>query len=347
MKTYIGWDIGGAHLKAVLLDAECTVLAAKQVYCPLWLGLAQLDAAITQVLAEFNAHQHVVTMTGELADIFASRQQGVTEIAQLLSTKLQGEVRYYAGKQQFVDAAMVTECWSDIASMNWLASVQFVAQNVACAMFVDIGSTTTDIACIHDAMPMVKGLTDAERMQCDELVYTGVVRTPLMAVTRQIKFGNKVSHVAAEYFATAADVYTLSGELPLDDNAAATADGADKSMTSCARRIARMVGCDVTDAPLNTWQDLALQFKQQQVNQIKQAMQNQLSQLKDRNNLQVIGAGAGSFLVAEIAAQLNYPYREVTDFIVAKHVNLKKLASVCFPAYAVAFLAVKSSKATS
>lgn len=347
MKTCIGWDVGGAHLKAVLLDAECKVLAAKQVYCPLWLSLSQLDIAITQVLTEFNANQHVVTMTGELADIFPNRQQGVLQIAQLLSSKLQGEVSYYAGKHQFVDVAKVAEYWVDIASMNWLASVQFVAQNVAHALFVDIGSTTTDIALINDAVPMVKGFTDAKRMQCDELVYTGVVRTPLMAVAQQIKFGNKMTHVAAEHFATAADVYTLSAELPIDSNAADTADGTDKSMASCARRIARMVGCDVADAPLNTWRNLALQFKQQQVNQIKQAMHNQLSKLKDCNDLQIIGAGAGSFLVAEIAKQLDYPYRNVTDFITASDSNLKKLAAVCFPAYAVAFLAIKSSKAKS
>jgi probable H4MPT-linked C1 transfer pathway protein len=347
MKTCIGWDVGGANLKAVLLDEKCKVLAAKQVYCPLWLGLSQLDNAITQVLAEFNANQHVVTMTGELADIFASRQHGVSQIAQLLSSKLQGEVNYYAGMRQFVDAAKVAEHWGDIASMNWLASVEFVAQNLEHALFVDIGSTTTDIAIINDAVPVVKGFTDAERMQCDELVYTGVVRTPLMAIAQKINFAGTITHVAAEYFATTADVYSVTGELAIDDNAAATADGADKSMVSCARRIARMVGCDVADAPLSTWQNLALQFKQQQVNQIKQAMHHQLSELKDCTNLQIIGAGAGSFLVAKIAKQLDYPYCDVTDFITANDSNLKKLAAVCFPAYAVAFLAMKSYKAKS
>lgn len=347
MKTSIGWDVGGAHLKAVLLDAECKVLAAKQVYCPLWLGLAQLEAAIAQVLAEFNADYHAVTMTGELADIFASREQGVSQIVQLLTSKLQGKVRYYAGKRQFVESSETAESWVDIASMNWLASAQFVAQNVNTAMFVDVGSTTTDIALIKDGVPMVQGFTDAERMQCDELVYSGVVRTPLMAVAQQIKFGNKMTHVAAEYFATAADVYTLSGELAPDDNAAASADGADKSLISCARRIARMVGCDATDAHLSVWQELAFQFKLQQVNQIKKAIQNQLKSLTDTHQLNIVGAGAGSFLVAEIAKQLEYPYQATSDFIFATTPNLKKLAAVCFPAYAVAFLAVTSGKAES
>ena len=345
MRTCIGWDVGGAHLKAVLLDSECNVLAAKQVYCPLWLGLAQLEAAIGQVLAEFNADQHVVTMTGELADIFSSREQGVSQIVQLLYRSLQGEVRFYAGRRHFVATIKAHEYWTDIASMNWLASVHFVAQNLKAAMFIDIGSTTTDIALIQDGAPMVQGFTDAERMQCDELVYSGVVRTPLMAVAQQIKFGNKMTHVAAEYFATTADVYTLSGELAPDDNAAATADGADKSVISCARRIARMVGCDETDAHISVWQELALQFKLQQVNQIKKAIQNQIKSLTDTGQLNIVGAGAGSFLVAEIAKQLGYPYQAACDFISATNPNLRNLAAVCFPAYAVAYLAVKSGKA--
>ena len=347
MKSCIGWDVGGAHLKAVLLDGECRVLAAKQVYCPLWLGLSELEAAIAQVLAEFNADRHVVTMTGELADIFANREQGVLQIVQLLTAMLEGKVDYYAGKHGFVEASFAGQSWADVASMNWLASAQFVAQNVNDAMFVDIGSTTTDIALIKAGLPMVQGVTDAERMQCDELVYTGVVRTPLMAVAQQIKFCGKITHVAAEYFATTADVYTLSGELPIDDNAAATADGADKSLNSCARRIARMVGCDVTDASLSVWQELALQFKLQQVNQIKQAIENQLESLTDTDQLKIVGAGAGSFVVAEIATQLGYPYSAASDFISATTPSLKILAAVCFPAYAVAYLAVAGSKAAS
>ena len=37
-KPIIGWDIGGAHLKAVLLDANGDVLNIKQLPCPLWRG---------------------------------------------------------------------------------------------------------------------------------------------------------------------------------------------------------------------------------------------------------------------------------------------------------------------
>lgn len=341
--TCIGWDVGGAHLKAVLLDMDGQVLAATQVYCPLWRGLSELEAAIDKILQEFNADQHAVTMTGELADIFDNRRDGVMQIATILAAKLHGEIRYYAGRHGFVNKDAVEKYWLDIASMNWLASVQYAAQKAPKALFVDIGSTTTDIALIDHATPQVRGFTDATRMQCDELVYTGVVRTPLMAMAQKIPFAGQTSNVAAEYFATAADVYTLTGDLEPAENMAETADGADKTIHACACRIARMIGCDAADATLASWVELANSFKSMQLEQIRQALLKQMSLLKDCRDLQLIGAGAGTFLVAELAVQLDLEYHPVFEFITGFDKKARDMAAICFPAYAVAYLSVKNS----
>lgn len=344
----IGWDIGGAHLKAVCLDSRGQVLAARQLYCPLWRGLHELQSAIDTLLQGFNASQHsatrhFITMTGELADIFANRRQGVMQIADTLALKLHGQAYYYAGKAGFVKAEAVAQHVADIASMNWLASAQFVAQNMRHALFVDIGSTTTDIALIRNAKPAVRGFTDAARMQFDELVYTGVVRTPLMALAQKIPFAGQVTNVAAEHFATTADVYTLTGDLAPAENMVETADGAEKSLQASAGRIARMVGCDAQDAPISAWQQLAYAFKHAQLNQIRQAILNQLSLLQDSSSLRIVGAGAGSFLAAELAKQLGFEYQPVTELISVDDAGVKSMAAVCFPAYAVACLGLKDS----
>lgn len=344
-QTCIGWDIGGAHLKAVLVDAIGHVLAVRQVYCPLWRGLHELQSAIDTVLLDFNASQHVVTMTGELADIFANRREGVLQIADALALKLTGRVCYYAGNHGFVNADSVEQYTTDIASMNWLASVQYVAQNVPKALFIDIGSTTTDIALINNAKPLVQGFTDVTRMQCDELVYTGVVRTPLMALAQKIPFAGQLTNVAAEHFATTADVYTLTGDLNPAENMAETADGAEKSVQASACRIARMIGCDAQDAPMLSWQQLAYAFKDMQLNQIKQAILSQLSLLQDCSGLRIVGAGTGSFLAAELAQKLGFDYLAVAELISSDDNEIKTMAAVCFPAYAVAYLGTKNSGA--
>ncbi|TFW73129.1 H4MPT-linked C1 transfer pathway protein [Methylotenera oryzisoli] len=340
----IGWDVGGAHLKAVLINAQGHVLNAKQVYCPLWRGLDELGSAIDAILPEMQAESHVVTMTGELADIFPDRHSGVLAIAQTMQRKLSAvncevQLRFFAGKQGFVVLEQVAQVTSDIASMNWLASMQYLAQKLPQAIFIDIGSTTTDIALLSDGKPNVLGLTDATRMQFDELVYTGVVRTPLMALAQKIPFAGQLVNVAAEHFATTADVYTLTGELSADENMADTADGTDRSVASSARRIARMVGWDAHDAPLATWIALAHAFKHAQLNLVRQAVLTKLSSKQNTApTLQLIGAGAGEFLTASLAQQLDVPYRSASDFISAESGLIKNMAKVCFPAFAVASL---------
>lgn len=352
-QTVIGWDIGGAHLKAVMLNAAGHVLAANQVYCPLWRGLHELDHAMDVILREFNAEEHRVTMTGELADIFPDRHAGVVQIAQFIAQKLFSQkppcnVMFYAGNQGFVGIEAVEPHSADIASMNWLASTQYIAHNVKQALFIDVGSTTTDIALINDGRAQVRGFNDAARMQYDELVYTGVVRTPLMALTQKIPFAGQQVNIAAEHFATAADVYTLTGDLALAENVAETADGAEKSVEASARRIARMIGHDAQDAPLSVWRNLADAFKEAQLNLIKQAVLiqmsrlAQISRLEDCQNLHIIGAGAGEFMVCELAKQLGFKYVSVSDFIHAESYAKKSMAQVCFPAYAVAGLGLNA-----
>jgi len=344
----IGWDVGGAHLKAVLINAQGHVLDAKQVYCPLWRGLNELESAIDAILLEMQAESHAVTMTGELADIFPDRHSGVLAIAQTMQRKLsavnstvnnEAQLKFFAGKKGFVALDAVAQVTGDIASMNWLASMQYLAQKSHQAIFIDIGSTTTDIALLSDGKSHVLGFTDAARMQFDELVYTGVVRTPLMALAQKIPFAGQLVNVAAEHFATTADVYTLTGELAPEDNMADTADGADKSVASSARRIARMVGWDAHDAPLSAWIGLAHAFKHAQLNLVRQAVLTKLSsQQNTEATLQLIGAGAGEFLTASVAQQLGVPYRSVSDFISAESGLIKNMAKVCFPAFAVASL---------
>ncbi|MSP86214.1 MAG: H4MPT-linked C1 transfer pathway protein [Methylotenera sp.] len=348
-KNSIGWDIGGAHLKAVQIDARGSVLAVSQVYCPLWRGLPELDRAIDEVLSilrlESYATSHFVTMTGELADIFPNRHAGVVQIAHFVAQKFSGNIMFYAGYDGFVPAGEVGAHAVSIASMNWLASVQYLAHNKSQALFLDIGSTTTDIALILEGKPCVLGFTDAMRLQTDELVYSGVVRTPLMAIAQKIAFAGHIVNVTAEHFATTADVYTLTGDLACTKNSAETSDGADKSVEACARRIARMIGWDAQDAPLPAWRNLAHAFKNAQLTQIKQAMLRKIALLEDHSDLCVVGAGAGDFLVATLAQELGLKYASIAQFIVvaqaAKNTDEAiTMAALCFPAYAVACLGV-------
>ena len=381
----VGWDIGGAHLKAVLLNTKGEVVDCLQLPCPLWKGLDYLQRAMSDALLQLNLSGtrqpqglspqnisvkadyscvkalsiapcdvnrisacHAITMTGELVDLFENRHQGVCEIAKLATNILGEETLFYAANTGFVPLKCVSELSANIASTNWHASVSALAMHVTNALFVDIGSTTTDIIGIEGGKVASEdlssgGLSDAHRLAFDSLVYTGVVRTPVMALAQKLVFEGVETNVAAEYFATMADVYRLTCELTADD--ADTADGKGKTQLESARRLARMIGHDVyksdTVESLEKWIKLAITCRSLHMQQIKTAMLKYLIP-----NMTIVGAGAGNFLVKAIAADLGYAFMYGWEHATIQPaepsgLNTKHEIDVCFSAYAVAFLAQK------
>ena len=238
----LGWDLGGAHLKAAAVARSGKVLWVRQLPCPLWLGLEHLDRAVASVLEEQpGARWHAVTMTGELTDFFRNRAQGVTGILSQFGKHVPASrTLIYAGMSGFLTPKRAAKKPEAVASANWAASAQLVASRVPDALFVDIGSTTTDIVPIRDGKLAVRGHNDYERLACEELVYTGIVRTPVMALAERIAFEGKRIMPMAEYFATAADVYRLTGELPEGADQLPAADNDGKTERDSARRLARM-----------------------------------------------------------------------------------------------------------
>ncbi len=343
--TVLGWDVGGAHLKAALVNADGQALHVVQVACPLWRGINELHSAIDVVLTQLQpvSGRHAVTMTGELADIFPDRNSGVRQIIDAMTGHLQCAPLFYAGASGLVSAADTSQHLAGIASANWLASADFVAAQVEHGLFIDIGSTTADFVLLSDGRPKNRGFTDAERMQYEELVYTGVVRTPLMSLASRIPFAGEWQPLAAEYFATTADVYRLTGDLNEADDMAETADGAGKTLQDSARRLARMIGRDLNDAPTSAWIELAQSFKQLQLNRLQDAALRCYSRGLIDRQAPLIGAGAGSFLIRALAQQLDRDYRDVSALIAGDTHDARHWAAMCLPAYAVACHAARAA----
>lgn len=330
--------MGGAHLKAALVDANGVVLDVHQVACPLWRGLDELRQALSEVLSRFEvaSHRHAITMTGELVDVFPNRRAGVLQIAQFMAEHLDGEVLFYSARQGFVFLSEVALAAESIASANWHGSASLIAQSIRHGLLIDIGSTTTDLILLRDGLVASQGFTDAERMRHDELIYAGVVRTPLMALCKKVKFDGHWVNVAAEHFATTADVYRLTGELALEDDMADTADGKGKTELESARRLARMIGHDLEDASIEEWKALAYAFREVQLMRLQEAISRLLGA---DNDAYLIGAGAGRFLVRALAERMNKPYDDVEALLNASKASMH-WASVCLPAVAVASLSI-------
>jgi (4-(4-[2-(gamma-L-glutamylamino)ethyl]phenoxymethyl)furan-2-yl)methanamine synthase len=333
----IGWDVGGAHLKAARVNAAGCVQAAIQVPCALWRGMDELHQAMAAATAHVGqSTRHAVTMTGEMVDWFADRFTGVNEIAHFVVKRLPNcTVHFFRGEGSFVAIDAVKNHAAAIASANWRASVEFVASKVSDGVFVDIGTTTTDIVAINNHVPWFRGHDDYSRLVCGELVYSGVVRTPLMALCERVIFRGETVPVIAEHFATTADVYRVLGALPETADQHPSADGAEKTPSASTRRIARMIGRDVASASFDDWCELANVFRAAQLAKINAA----LASIDAREAL-LVGAGVGDFLIRQIAEQSCRRYLSFAQLLELDGVSAESATDIA-PAIAVALLALK------
>ena len=339
----MGWDIGGAHVKAAVINPSGKVVAVYQQPCPLWKGLDQLQGAVTRILQETSGmhDRHAITMTGELVDLFENREEGVQQIIDTITALLpQRRCLVFAGLQGFLEAEQVEAIhYQAIASANWLASASFAAQKVGSGLFVDIGSTTTDILLLNDGKVLAQGYTDYQRLLSQELVYTGIIRTAVMAVAQTALDQGREIGVMAEYFATMADVYRVTGELNELLDQCETADGAEKTITASARRLSRMIGSDFFPEELPRWRQFAENIRAQQLQKIQLGCEYRIQNEDFPKTKPIIGAGIGRFLVKQLAQLSGYPYLDFSDLFPDSANQTGITLADCAPAVAVACLA--------
>ena len=339
MRSVIGWDVGGAHLKAARAE-DGRIVEAIQVASPLRGGLDRLAQAFAEVKARIGAaHLHAVTMTAELADTFASRAEGVGALAALSVRELApAQVSLYAGRAGFVAPQDASRHVEDIASANWFASATLAARGVRTALLVDVGSTTTDLVPVVDGAVAARGYTDAERLAAGELVYTGLVRSFAMAVAERAPFAGRWSPLINENFATMADVHRIVGQLPDDVDQMATADGRAKTVAASRARLARMVGCDVDHASEAQWRLLAQWFAERQFRAVMDGAMLVLSAAALPADAPVLAAGIGVPVVQEVARRLGRRHLSF-DSILDVAPGARERVAYCAPAAALAALA--------
>ena len=272
-----------------------------------------------------------------MADTFATRHEGVVTIAALAARELD-PISLYAGRAGFVEPDRADRHVQDIASANWYASAALVARRRCSALFMDMGSTTTDIVPVADGAVAAQGYTDAERLAAGELVYTGLTRSFLMAVAQRAPFAGRWTTLVNENFATMADVHRILDLLPEGADQMATADGRPKTAEASRARLARMVGRDAADADATEWTALAQWLAEAQMRAVLDGAMLVLSGGTLPADAPVITAGIGATTLREIARRLR---REAVAFELLLDVEpaARERATQCAPAAALAILA--------
>jgi probable H4MPT-linked C1 transfer pathway protein len=240
---WLGLDIGGANLKAAHTQGW-----TRSAFFPMWREPNRLATQLAMLLNDAPAFDGVaVTMTGELADCFATRSDGVAVILEQITSILPAPlVRVYCVDGSWRSPSQAARNPWLAAASNWHALAQWSSRwlKTPLGLVIDIGSTTTDVIPIDANGVVTRSKTDSERMRKSELLYTGIERSNLAGIIRSAPLFGKRCPVMNELFATTRDVYIWRGDLEPDADDRNTADGRPADRESARYRLARVVGED-------------------------------------------------------------------------------------------------------
>lgn len=292
--SIIGLDIGGAQIKC------SDRVHSESIPFPMWKQPERLAQQIEFILQRNpEADTLSVTMTGELADCFQTRREGVHFILDSVARAAAGrEVCVWQTGGEFFSLSEAMQFPLLVAAANWHALATWAGRAVPAgnSVLIDIGSTTTDIIPIEDGIPLPVGRTDPERLSSGELVYTGVRRTPLCAISNSVNVDGQTYSLAAEVFATTLDIGLVLGQFPEDPANCETANGKPATQQNARIRLARMICSDQEELSDQQIGSLARDLQVRQRRLIKDALRKVLDRWGTPPRA-CIFAGEGEYLI--------------------------------------------------
>ena len=274
----IGIDVGGANLK-IVDDA-----GPHLHYCPLW-----ERAPLTRLLNQYASapdEPAAVVMSGELADCFESKMEGISFIVNAVKSAFPAAL-FYGTDGRFHNDAV-----PQLAAANWLASADYLREEYPDAVLLDIGSTTTDIIPLT-RFESLKGFTDLLRLQKGYLIYTGMLRGNIATLLQSVTLDSVPTPVSSEYFAISADAHLVLGHITPTQYSVDTPDKKEKTGTAALRRLARVVCADLEEIGTGSAYQIAEQFWEKQRILVCDQVRHVAGQSGAR---QIIAGGTGAHL---------------------------------------------------
>ena len=237
--SWLAFDIGGANIKA----ADGQGWSHSEPFA-MWQEWKRLSDVVRHIQSLHPATHYAVTMTGEIADCFPERNDGVRAYCSIVFSCYRKRTTFLFTVSlaallmptRRVRHPLRCRCikLARFSSTSWLACSFWEI-----AWLIDIGSTTTDIVPLSCGKPAAQGLTDWDRLACGELVYTGMERTPLPTLVDTLPHRGAMRPLAREWFATTQDAWLLLGYLEEDSQSVNTADRKPATRDAARVRMAR------------------------------------------------------------------------------------------------------------
>ncbi len=302
-----GFDIGGANTDLAVIDFDGDEIENIEVdfaYLPMWSNNDDLSRVLVELIENICPVSEIdavgISMTAELVDAYDTKKDGVLDVVKKCEDTFSCPIAY-VGIDGMLSKEEIEKSPLKAAAANWIATAQIATLISDNCIFIDTGSTTTDIIPIKDGKECAIGKSDFDRSATGELVYTGTLRTNLASFLDKVELNGKGYRVASELFAQTADVYTVLDLIKPGDYVCDTFDGEGKSKIDCAKRIARVVCADLEMLSMEDIVEMSEFIHQKQVEQIADG----LKQVVETQGLDlIITTGLGKDILDRPAAEL-------------------------------------------
>ena len=302
-----GFDIGGANTDLAVIDFEDGEIKNMEVdfaYLPMWSNNDDLSHVLVELIENICPVSEIdavgISMTAELVDAYDTKKDGVLDIVKKCEETFTCPIAY-VGVDGMISKSEIEKDPLKAAAANWIATAQIATLISDNCIFIDTGSTTTDIIPIKEGSECAIGKSDFDMSATGELVYTGTLRTNLASFLDKIELNGKEYRIASELFAQTADVYMVLDLITEDDYICDTFDGEGKSKIDCARRIARVVCADLEMLSMDDIVAMSEVIHQKQIAQIADG----LKQVVETQGLDlIVTTGLGKDILDRPAAEL-------------------------------------------
>ena len=300
-----GFDIGGANTDLAIIDFDGEEIKNIEVaYLPMWSNNDDLSRVLVELIENICSIEEIdavgISMTAELVDAYDTKKDGVLDVVKKCEDTFDCPIAY-VGVEGMLSKAEIEKTPLKAAAANWIATAQIATLISDNCIFIDTGSTTTDIIPIKDGKECAIGKSDFDRSATGELVYTGTLRTNLASFLDKVELNGKEYRVASELFAQTADIYTVLDLISEDDYVCDTFDGEGKSKIDCAKRISRVVCADLEMLSMDDIVEMSKFIHQKQVEQIADG----LKQVVETQKLDlIVTTGLGKDILDKPAAEL-------------------------------------------
>jgi probable H4MPT-linked C1 transfer pathway protein len=314
-----GFDIGGANTDLAVIDFDnlgnIKKIETAFEFLPMWSNKEDLGHVLIDLIKKISDLSSIdgigVSMTAELVDAYETKKEGVLDISKRVRESFDLSIGFLGlnGILSFTD---IEKDPLNLAAANWIATAHVISEIAENCIFIDAGSTTTDIIPIKNGHELAKGRSDFERLSTGELVYTGTLRTNIATFVDKIPLHGNEYSLSSELFATTADIYNILGEINIEDYTCSTSDGGGKSKKDSMRRIARVLCGDLDTLSEKDIMAISNHCYNKQVEQIAIG----LEKVANRENIDLVittGLG-GDFLAKKSAESLNMEVKSMNEF---------------------------------